>query len=180
MNENYCGCNQKSDCKDREFCQEKTRTDLGLSQACCACPSGWTVLDTGCYKILGGSKKKWTDGMDLCIKAGGRLAKVDSAEEQDAIMAGIAAAGYSKDTHLAFWIGATYKDGTWIWHWPGSPKLADGYTKWRNNYPRADQPNSKFGLMALAMDGKWRDWENANNHNGRNFGVVCELVDPCT
>ena len=77
------------------------------------CPSGWTVLSTGCYMFpVLRAPMTWHQGKTYCEAEGGAFVEVNSMTEQQALSNHI-----ERWSSRRFWIGYNdiEREGHWVW-----------------------------------------------------------------
>lgn len=116
------------------------------------------------YKIIPGNYS-WSEASIICESAGGHLATITSAEEQQVIENLLAEYGYGN----TFWLGAANSSGTFQWI-NGDPW---NYSKWSSNQP--DNINNKQSCLRIYglydYFGEWDDYFDCTD--GMN-GAICE------
>ena len=123
-------------------------TDAAVSSAPLACDATGelTTNDGGCY-LLGAQAVGWAAASAACEAWGGTLARLDSAEEEAALLARVAPADV--------WIGLNdvASEGTMLWEAGGAPIL---YTHWAAQQP--DDFDGTEDCVELLADGRgWND-----------------------
>lgn len=99
----------------------------------------------------------WTDARDKCIRLGGHLATITSADEQEFIESLNA-----DDRQL--WIGG-YRDDAFNWYWVTGETWA--YTNWGSG-----EPNNKGNETRAVV---WpRFWNDLSDSSGEQSGFICE------
>jgi hypothetical protein len=124
-----------------------TSPDAGASSEALACDAtGELTAAGGCY-LLGIQTINWSAASAACDSWGGTLARLDSAEEEAALLARVA----PTDT----WIGLNdlASEGTMLWEAGGAPSL---YTHWAAQQP--DDFDGTEDCVELLADGRgWND-----------------------
>ena len=108
------------------------------------CPPDWTAAGTRCYLVLT-EPLAWDGAQAACVAAGGALAVIDDASENERVRA-------LDDQIDPWWLGASdlAKEGTFVWV-DGSEL---GFTAWLTF-----QPDNLFDEDCLEqnIDGAWND-----------------------
>jgi hypothetical protein len=136
-------------------------------------PSDARIFNGHAYKFFP-EQLSWKVAKARCEAMGGRLAMVESLEENNFVSELVAAAG-----KVDAWIGATdeFSEGQWRW--------VDGHLMtWTNWFQDQKQPNNKggvehFGLMSnqKLANGKTIGWQwsdQPNESTQHQPGFVCE------
>jgi hypothetical protein len=131
----------------RDVGDASTPSDAGTSSESLPCDApGELALDGGCYSI-GAQALGWTAASAACADWGGALARLDTADEETALLARLAAADA--------WIGLNdvATEGTMLWEDGGAP---DPYTHWATLQP--DDFDGTEDCVELLADGRgWND-----------------------
>jgi hypothetical protein len=147
------------------------------------------ALDGHSYSLLRTEHgTKWVDAKLYCETAGGTLATITSAAENEllasmldsAIAAGFGCVGFSFG-HVNTWIGLAEEpssEGSWQWV-TGEPLI---YTNWGPGEPNDSFPGEDLGMMFCPETGKRGQWNDARSIDPEAEGsrqFFCEFAEAC-
>ena len=156
--------------------------------------TGKTVLRHGGHVyVVVPRPETWTRAARLARQAGGRLAIIDSADENRFLFTRLTALGIATRAPdgggaVYVWLGASDAEKEGDWKWVDGRRLADGYTRWGKG-PLGKEPDNFRGrqdYLALGLTGwpagrpgglgspsQWNDLDGENH-----LAWVVEFDDP--
>ena len=118
---------------------------------------GDAVLFQGRHYKIYRDQYSWTDARDQCIRLGGHLATITSADEQEFIES-------LNTDNRQLWIGG-YRDDAFNWYWVTGEAWA--YTNWGSG-----EPNNQGNETRAAVWPKF--WNDLRDSSGEQSGFICE------
>ena len=139
------------------------------------CPNGWTRFDNYCY-LVSSSIKTWDQAQAYCKSLGGRLVKINSAEENEFVLNLVTQKAPSLKQ---VWIGLKWSSTAFYWQDHSVPV----YTNWAPKEPngKAREPCGQMWmdghsyLLPSKAAGYWNDIACHVISSVPN-GIVCERL----
>ena len=103
----------------------------------------------------------WFDAYDHSKSQGGRLAEIDSEEENTALIEEIKRKGYT-ERKMNFWIGFTDLGSEGDWRLASSG-LKPSYVNWHKGQPNNERGNEDCARIRIGIYSDWKDtWSDIN------------------
>jgi hypothetical protein len=116
------------------------------------------------YKVYD-TNLTWHEAKKKCEQVGGRLAVIDSAEENEFVVGLV-----KKSKVVEVWLGATdeKKEGEWVW--VTGKRMT--YRNWERTQPNNKPPGEHYLMLVLGQDGRWSDQPDKSVQHKPGF--VCQ------
>ena len=135
--------------------EQHTTTEQPETSTVLSCPDNWTEFNNNCYQFVS-SSMYWSDADTNCLKKGGRLTSVHSAEE-DKFLQSLASGN-------SFWLGGYPSGDTWGW--------SDGTDFDYTNFYSTDQGNCLYQYSSYYSSG----WTTADCIYPAYY-FICKLLN---
>ncbi|XP_028658785.2 CD209 antigen-like protein E [Erpetoichthys calabaricus] len=124
-------------------------------RTCHSCPDNWLLFNYKCY-IFSTNKMNWTSSRDDCILQGGKLAIIESLEEQTFLKSFTALKG---GENMFYWIGLTDVDNEGQFQWIDGTYLDKNISFWGPKQPN-NLPPGENCVLFLTLEGftGWHDY----------------------
>jgi len=140
-----------------------------------SCPEGWkqSVVEGKCFRIIT-MKSTNPDATNYCRKAGGNLASIESAAEQDYVLKYVI-------SEVEDWvrIGGRKNPTTQLWYWEDGTPM--NYTNWRPNEENLNQPQGHMYLYSEKGhkgSGYYGNWHASAAGEANSWYFMCQLRLP--
>jgi len=141
-----------------------------------SCPEGWkqSVVEGKCFRIIT-MKYANPDATNYCRKAGGNLASIESAAEQNYVQKYVI-------SEVDDWvrIGGRKNPATQLWYWEDGTPM--DYTNWRPNEANRDDPKGTtmyfYSEKAHKGSGYYGKWHASAGGETNAWYFMCQLRLP--
>lgn len=110
----------------------------------------------------------WKQAKDFCEKKGGHLAYIETANENEALIA------FASGLTDYVWVGASDEDVEGFWYWTNGDEYS--FTNWYSGEPNntADDGGSENYLQLIVSGAAKGKWNDAANNSSKVNGFICE------